>query len=80
MLGAKYHVTNSIIRAVVISTAIRVRQGSPTSCLFIYINYLIKIIKEDCESDGFLLWLDLLILMDDTLVSTSWITMIMSVL
>ena len=57
MLGAivaMYHVTNSIIGTVVISTAVGVRQGSPTSCLLfiIYVNDLIKMIKENCEPDG----------------------------
>ena len=81
MLGAivaMYHVTNSIIGAIVITTAIGVRQGSPTSCLLfiIYVNDLIKMIKENCEPDGFLSWLYLLILMDDTvLLSTSRVTM-----
>ena len=51
-----------------------VKQGdalSPT--LFaMYINDLIKLIKETCEPDGFLLWLHLLALMDDTvLLATS---------
>ncbi len=48
--------------------------SSPTSCLLfvIYVNDLIKLVKENCEDDGFLKWLHILILMDDTvLLSTS---------
>ena len=46
------------------------RQGSPTFCfLFIvYINDFIKLIKNTCEPDGFLSWLHLLALMDDTVL------------
>ena len=34
------------------------RQGSPTSCLLfiVFVNDLIKMIKEGCEVDGFLAW------------------------
>ena len=73
-IGAMYSVTQSILGTVIIKTAIGVRQGSPTSCfLFIlYINDLIKLIRETCEPDGFLSWLHLLVLMDDTvLLSTT---------
>ena len=71
---AMYSVTQSVIGTAIISTIIGVRQGSPTSCfLFIvYVNDLVKLIKNTCESDGFLSWLHLLILMDDTvLLATS---------
>ena len=74
VLVAMYGVTQSIIGTAVITTVIGVRQGSPTSCfLFIlYVNDLIKLIKETCEPDGFLSWLHILILMDDTvLLATS---------
>ncbi len=77
MLGAivaMYNITNSIIGTALIVTTIGVRQGSPTSCLFfiIYVNDMIKMVKESCEADGFLSWLHILVLMDDTvLLSTS---------
>ena len=63
-----------VIGTAIITTAIGVRQGSPTSCLLfiLYVNDLIKLIKETCEPDGFLSWLHLLMLMDDTvLLATS---------
>ena len=73
-IAAMYSTTQSVIGTAIISTIIGVRQGSPTSCfLFIvYVNDLVKLIKNSCESDGFLSWLHLLILMDDTvLLATS---------
>ena len=79
---AMYSVTQSVIGTAMISTFIGVRQGSPTSCfLFIvYVNDLVKLIKNTCESDGFLSWLHLLILMDDTvLLATSRENMIKKV-
>ena len=67
---AMYSVTQNIIGTAIITTIIGVRQGSPTSCfLFIlYVNDLVKLIKDTCEDDGFLSWLHLLVLMDDTVL------------
>ena len=68
-LIAMYRVTdNMLLGTVVISATIGVRQGSPTSCLLfvLYVNDLIKLIKESCAPEGFLLWLHLLVLMDDS--------------
>lgn len=46
----------------------------------VYANDLVKLIKNTCESDGFLSWLHLLILMDDTvLLATSRENMIKKV-
>lgn len=62
-----------------ITASIGVRQGSPTSCLLfvLYVNDLIRMIKQNCGWDGFLRWLDVLTLMDDTiLLSTSRHSMI----
>ena len=70
IIVAMYSVTQSIIGTAIITTVIGVRQGSPTSCfLFIlYVNDLIKLLKETCEHDSFLSWLHLLVLMDDTVL------------
>ena len=81
-IAAMYSVTQSVIGTAIVSTVIGVRQGSPTSCfLFIvYVNDLVKLIKNTCEPDGFLSWLHLLILMDDTvLLATSRENMIKKV-
>ena len=69
-LIAMYSVTKSILGLAIITTLVGVRQGSPTSCLLfiIYVNDLIKLIKTTCQPDGFLSWLHLLMLMDDTVI------------
>lgn len=73
-LVAMYRVTESVIGGTVMTASLGVRQGSPTSCLLfiVFMNELIRMLKEQCESDGFLGWLHALVLMDDTvLLSTS---------
>ena len=69
-IGAMYSVTQSVVGTAIITTAIGVRQGSPTSSfLFIvYINELVKLLKDTCQPDGFLSWIHLLALMDDTVI------------
>ena len=69
-LIAMYLITDSVLGTAVITATIGVRQGSPTSCLLfiLYVNDLIKLIKENCRSEGFLHRLHLLVLMDDTVL------------
>ena len=78
-INAMYSVTQSVIGTAIITTVIGVRQGSPTSCLLfiLYVNDLIKLLKDTCEPDSFLSWLHLLMLMDDTvLLATSRVNII----
>ncbi len=73
-VAGMYQVTQSVVGTAVFTGAVGVRQGSPTSCLLfiLYVNDLIKLIKENCPDGGFLKWLHLLMLMDDTvLLSTT---------
>ncbi len=73
-LTAMYRVTQSVVGTALFTTTLGVRQGSPTSCLLfiIYINELVKMIRERCMPEIFLDWLHVLVLMDDTvLLSTS---------
>ena len=73
-LMAIYNNTESVIGGTVMTATLGVRQGSPTSCvLFImFMNELVRLLKEGCAPDGFLGWLHSLVLMDDTvLLSTS---------
>ncbi len=69
-LMAIYSITESCIGSAIILITLGVRQGSPTSCLLfiIFVDDLIRIIKEGCGHDGFLKWLHILVLMDDTVL------------
>ena len=57
-----------MIGTAVVTITLSVRQGSLTSCLLfiMFVNDLIKMGKEGCEIDGFLAWVHILVLMDDT--------------
>ena len=73
MLGclvATYSVNRSIIGTLLVSAALGVRQGSPTSCLLfiLFLNSMVRMFKDRCVMDGFLGWLHLLVLMDDTVI------------
>ncbi len=73
-LAAMYKYTNSVIGTALIATTVGVRQGSPTSCMLfvIYVNAMVQMIKQGCPPDGFLSWLHVLVMMDDTvLLSTT---------
>ncbi len=69
-LAAMYAVTASAIGATTITSKIGVGQGSPTSYLLfvLFVNYIINLVKSSCDSDGFLRWLHLLVLMDDIVI------------
>ena len=65
-----YKNTYSVINSETISTSSGVRQGAPTSCLLfiMYVDKMIKMIKEKVPVDGFLGDLHALMLMDDTII------------
>ena len=65
-----YWLTRFVLGSTVISAALGVKQGSPTSCfLFIlFVDEFVRFIKEHSIPDGFLDWLHLLMLMDDTVI------------
>ena len=69
-LMSMYSVTSCILGTVLITCTIGVRQGSPTSVFLfiIYVDVLIKMIKTRSPLDGFLSWLHILMLMDDTVI------------
>ena len=69
-LVAMYRVTESIVGTAVVSATRGVRQGCPTSCpLFIlFVNQLIKLMKEKCNPERYIQWLHILALMDDTVL------------
>ncbi len=69
-VAAMYQVTESVLGIAVLAATIGVRQGSPTSCLLfiLYVNDLIKRVKENCADDGFLSWLHIVVMVDDTVL------------
>ncbi len=73
-LVSMYTVAQIILRTAVVTAIIGVRQGSPTSCLLfiIFVKDLIALIKGNSVTNGFLIWLHIVVLMDDTvLLSTT---------
>ena len=69
-LMSMYSLTTCVLGTVLITCTMGVRQGSPTSVFLfiIYVDTLIKMVKERSPWDGFLSWLHLLMLMDDTVI------------
>ena len=69
-LSCLYTDTKLILGAAAISATLGLRQGSPTSCFLftLYINDLVRDIKEICGLDGYLGWVHSLLLMDDTIL------------
>ena len=69
-VGAMYSNTQLILGTAIITAAIGVRQGSPTSCFLftLYVNKLIELLRSRCPNDGFLGWIHCLLLMDDTVI------------
>ena len=65
-----YRNTKNVLRSAVIDTTLGVRQGAPTSCLLfvIYIDRMVKMLKDAIPVDSFLGNLHVLLLMDDTVI------------
>ena len=61
-LTAMYRCTNSVIGTALVAATVGVRQGSPTSCILfvLYVNVMIRLLKQGCPIDGFLSWCSLL--------------------
>ena len=69
-LTSLFCVTQFILGSTIITAVLGVKQGSPTSCfLFIlFVDEFIRLVKSSVDVDGFLEWLHLLMLMDDTVI------------
>lgn len=66
-----YHYTESVLGTTIITAALGVSQGSPTSCLsfVIFLNDLIMFMKQGCDRDGVSQWLNIRTsVMDDTAI------------
>ena len=73
-IATLYADTRFVLGAATILACVGVRQGSPTSCFLftLYVNGIIRDLKEKCGTDGYLSLLHSLLLMDDTvLLSTT---------
>ena len=72
-LMAMYSVTESIMGSAVVTATQGVRQELSTSCFLfiIFVNELIKRLKNVCQPEPFLQWLHILMLMDDTVLLSS---------
>ena len=70
IIQAMYKCTKSVLKASIITSTTGIKQGSPSSCylFIIYINEMVKLIKQRVQQDGFLGVLHLLLLMDDTVI------------
>ena len=68
-----YKNTYNVLNSIIISSSIGVRQGSPTSCMLftMYVDKVVKMVKEAIPTDGFLGELHMLLLMDDTVIMAS---------
>ena len=69
-LTSLFWVTQFVLGGTIITAIVGVKQGSPTSCfLFIlFVDEFIRLVKGRSDLDGFLSWLHLLMLMDDTVL------------
>ena len=69
-LTSLFSVTQFVLGGTIITAIVGVKQGSPTSCfLFIlFVDEFVRLVKRRSSVDGFLSWLHLLMLMDDTVL------------
>ena len=65
-----YACTRSVLRSAVMTAATDVRQGEPSSCLFLvtYIDLVVRVLKQNIGLDGFLKDLHTLLLMHDMVI------------
>ncbi len=69
-LASMYKVSYSVLGVAIVTAVLGIRQGSPTSGLLftVYVDGLITMLKDRCGVDGFLRWLHVLMMMDDTVI------------
>ncbi len=68
---AMYKVQQSVLGTALGTSTIEVRQNSLTSCVLFIVNDLIKTAEENCEDDGFLSCLHILVPVDYTVLLTT---------
>ena len=69
-IQAMYTSTKNVLKTAIIDATIGVRQGAPSSCLLfiVYMDVMVRMLKNAFTSDGFLGVLHALLLMDDTVI------------
>lgn len=69
-IQAMFTCTKNVLKSAVIDATVGVRQGAPSSCLLfiIYMDVMVRMLKNAFISDGFLGALHALLLMDDTVI------------
>lgn len=69
-IKAMYTCTRNIMKSAIIESSIGVRQGAPTSCLLftLYIDHMVKMLKNEIGADDFLGSLHTMLLMDDAVI------------
>ena len=72
-IKAMYTCSRNVLKSAVIDSSIGVRQGAPTSCLLftLYIDNMVKMLKNEITVDSFLGNLHVLLLMDDAVILSS---------
>lgn len=66
---AVYHITQSVLGTAVMTATLEYNKALPPHVFVcLQVNELIRIIKEACDVDGFLGWLHMLVLMDETVL------------
>lgn len=65
-----YRCTRNVLKSATVESSVGMRQGASSSCLLfvIYINQIIRMLKDKIAIDGFLGTLHALLLMDDTVI------------
>lgn len=65
-----YSCTKNVLKAATVDATVGVRQGAPSSCLLfvIYVDRMVRMLRQAVQADGFLGALHALLLMDDTII------------
>ena len=69
-IASMYRVSYGVMGSTLMTFLFGVRQGAPTSCFLftLYVNEMIRLMKQKCDDDDFLGAIHVLLLMDDTCI------------
>lgn len=65
-----YSCTRNVLKSATVDASVGVRQGAPSSCLLftIYMDKMVRMLKQSVQADGFLGAMHVLLLMDDAVI------------